>query len=229
MENCRPWLQRFIYDLSRIAVRVVGRLFCRLHFLGQEHFPPAGPALVCSNHQSYLDPMLLGGMCDRRLNYLARENLFHSKFFGRLIRYYDAIPVRREGMSIAGLKETLRRLRRNEMVVIFPEGTRSENGEIQALKPGFCVLARRAKVPLVPVAIAGAFDSWPKGVKFPRPHRICMAAGEPIDADQIASLNDEQLVELLETRIRDCFQRAQQYNVGPRGGGRQDLKEEAVT
>lgn len=216
MERQRPWLQRMVYDSSRIGVRVFGRLFFGLCFLGSENFPSQGAALVCSNHQSFLDPLLVGAMCDRRLNYLARENLFRSRLFGALIRYYDAIPVRRDGMSLAGLKETLRRLRRQEMVVIFPEGTRTDNGEIKPLKAGFCVLARKQRIPIVPVAIAGAYEVWPKGAKLPCLARVCLAAGKPITSEQVAALDDKQLVALLDERIRECFHQASQKN----GNGR---------
>lgn len=208
----RSWLKRSVYDLSRIAVRCVGWVLCRLTYLGQEHFPKEGAALVCSNHQSYLDPMLMGGMCDRRLNYLARESLFRSKLFSGLIRFYDAIPVRRDGMSITGLKETLRRLKNKEMVVVFPEGTRTPDGSIQTMKPGFCILARRAKVPLVPVAIDGSYDTWPKGRKFPFPARMCLVAGPPISVEEIETVDDETLVKMLDERIQECFRLARQQN-----------------
>lgn len=206
----RSWLQRLVYDLSRVAVRSFGWLLFRLRLRGIERFPTHGGAIVCSNHQSYFDPLLLGALCDRRMNYLARENLFSSKLFGGLIRFYDAIPVRRNGMSITGLKETLRRLKRGELVVIFPEGTRTKDGAMAPLKNGFCMLARKAKVPLVPVAIAGAFDVWPKGNTFPRLSRMCLEAGEPIPAETVAELDDDALVNLVEERIRVCLESAQE-------------------
>ena len=214
MEPKRSWLQRAVYDFSRVSVRWIGRLLFRLKFLGSDNFPEQGGVLICSNHQSFLDPIFAGAMCHRRLNYLAREDLFNSRWFGGLIRFYDAIPVRRDGMSIAGLKETLRRLRRQEMVLIFPEGTRTEDGEIQPLKAGFCVLARKTGVPLVPLAIAGAFHVWPKGCRLPRPARVCMAAGRPISAEQVATMDDAELVELLGERLRECFQLATNHNAG---------------
>ena len=109
------------------------------------------------------------------------------------MRFYDAIPVKRDGMSISGLKETLKRLKRGELVVIFPEGTRTENGQCGNLKTGFCMLARKANVPLVPVAIAGAFEVWPRNKRFPRLARMCLVAGEPIPAATVASLDDDAL------------------------------------
>ena len=205
----RTWFQRSIYDLSRILVRLFGRMLFRLRLLGIDQFPSEGPALVCSNHQSYFDPILLGALCNRRMNYLARESLFKSRFLAGMMRFYDAIPVKRDGMSISGLKETLKRLKRGELVVIFPEGTRTETGECGNLKSGFCMLARKAKVPLVPVAIAGAFDVWPKGKRFPRLARMCLVAGEPIPAQTVATLDDGALTQLLEERIRQCFATAQ--------------------
>ncbi len=209
----RPFLQRFVYDLSRIAVRSVGWIVFRLRLRGINNFPKSGGGLVCSNHQSYLDPLLLGSLCDRRMNYLARENLFESRLFGGLIRFYDAIPVKRDGMSISGLKATLGRLKRGELVVIFPEGTRTQDGSIAPMKSGFCMLARKAKVPLIPVAIAGAFEVWPKGRRFPGLSRMCLVAGEPIPAETVAELDDDELVKLVDTHIRDCFATAQEIRL----------------
>src|SRR5690606_31019997 len=106
--------------------------------------------------------------CSRRLNYLARQTLFDHKFFSKLINSLDAIPIDRDGFGIAGLKETMRRLKREEMVLIFPEGTRTRDGEIAPLRPGFYTLAKRCPVALLPVAVDGAFQSWPRGQKLPR-------------------------------------------------------------
>lgn len=212
----RPFLQRAVYDFSRVGVRVVGKLLFNLTLRGIDRFPESGGALVCSNHQSYLDPILLGSLCDRRMNYLARESLFESGFLSVLMRYYDAIPVRRDGMSISGLKETLKRLKRGELVVIFPEGTRTENGQISPLKSGFCLLARKAKVPLVPVAITGAHDVWPKGQR-PKLARIVLEAGDPIPAETVAELDDDALVALVSERMHAVFNSAESVRTQKRG------------
>jgi len=96
------------------------------------------------------------------------------------------------------------------LVLLFPEGTRTNDGEVASLKAGFCVLARRAKVPLVPVGIEGAFHAWPRNQKLPRPTRICVKFGMPITADQVRELSDEDLVALLDERIRACQDAARQ-------------------
>ena len=217
MNDGRSWLQHLIYDFSRLAVRWLGWLCFGLSRRGAENFPAQGAALVCSNHQSYFDPILLGAFCDRRMNYLARENLFDIRGLGALMRLYNAIPVRRDGISISGLKETLKRLKRGELVLIFPEGTRTEDGEVGQLKSGFCMLARKAQVPLVPVGIAGAYEVWPKGRRFPRLSKICLEAGPPISAQQVVELSDDELVSLLDQRIRACFDAATGTRLGQHG------------
>ena len=118
----------------------------RIRCFGREHVPPSGGGLVMSNHQSNMDPVLVGLATNRRLNYLARETLFAFAPFRWLIKSLDAIAIDREGLGLAGLKETLRRLKRGELVLIFPEGTRTRDGEIAPLKSGFCAVARRIRV-----------------------------------------------------------------------------------
>jgi 1-acyl-sn-glycerol-3-phosphate acyltransferase len=140
----------------------------------------------------------------RRLNYLARKTLFRFGPFGWLIDLVDAIPIDRDGMGLAGLKETLRRLKRGEMVLIFPEGTRSQDGEISPLLPGFVALARRSRAPLLPVGVDGAFEAWPRKAIFPRPATIHVCFGEPISADRIRALSDEELIAEVEARLRAC-------------------------
>jgi len=154
------------------------------------------------------DPPLVGLTCQRRMNYLARDTLFPIPVLGSLIRFLDAIPIDREGVGLSGIKETLRRLKAGELVLIFPEGTRTSDGEVKALKPGFISLARRGKVPLVPVGLDGAYQVWPRTSKFPRLGRVAVMIGQPIGVEQIAAMNDEQLLEELERRIRACHETA---------------------
>ena len=151
--------------MRRLAAVAVFKIRC----FGRELVPQSGGGLVLSNHQSNLDPVLIGLACERRLNYVARTTLFRSAAFRWMVAALDAIPIDREGGGLGGLKETLKRLKRGEMVLLFPEGTRTPDGEVHAIKPGFCAIARRAAVPLVPVALDGAFDAWPRQRRFPRP------------------------------------------------------------
>jgi 1-acyl-sn-glycerol-3-phosphate acyltransferase len=176
----------------------------RVRVVGREHVPETGGALVLSNHQSHLDPVLIGLACDRRLNYLARESLFGFPPFRWLINSLDAIPIDREGLGLAGLKETLRRLKQGEMVLIFPEGTRTRDGQVAAFKPGFGLLAKRTAVPLVPVAIEGAYLAWPRRRLLPAPATIHIRFGEPLLPEQAVVFDERAIVGEIERRIRAC-------------------------
>ncbi len=217
----RPWRQRLFYVVARFCCRMTGVVFLRYRARGMQHIPATGGALVCSNHQSYFDPVAVGIAFRRRLNYLARSTLFRSRLFGWLIHYLDAIPIERDGMGLAGLKETMRRLRRGEMVLIFPEGTRTADGELQRLKPGFLVVARRCKVPLLPVAVDGAYQAWPRHAKWPRLTRVAVAIGPPISPEELADLDDEGAIELLSKRIAGCLEEARTLR---NGSGRRAIK-----
>jgi 1-acyl-sn-glycerol-3-phosphate acyltransferase len=206
----RTWAQVVVYDLFRKTARLASVLFLRMRCKGREHIPAEGAALICANHQSMLDPPLIGLAFDRRLNYLARQSLFNSRLFGTLLHFLDAIPIDRDGSGLAGLKETLRRLRRGEMVLIFPEGARTRTGDVSPLKPGFVAVARRSRALLLPVALDGAFDALPPGALFPRPSVVHLVIGEPLPPEQVAALDDEALMAELERRIRACHAEARE-------------------
>jgi 1-acyl-sn-glycerol-3-phosphate acyltransferase len=200
--------KRLWYDFLRLACRLIGVAVFRIRCGGRQHVPETGGALILSNHQSNFDPVLIGLACNRRLNYLARQTLFRFAPFRWLINSLDAIPIDREGSGLAGLKETLRRLKREEIVLIFPEGTRTRDGKVAPLKPGFCSLAKRAGVPLVPAAIDGAYDAWPREQPLPSLSIIHIRFGEPLKPEDVVTLTDEQLVAEVERRIRACHELA---------------------
>ena len=147
-----------------------------------------------------MDPILVANGCTRYVGFVARESLFKFKPFGWLITTLGAFPINRDG-GIAGIKETLKRLKRGEVVLIFPEGTRTPNGTIQNFKSGFCAIARRSKVPIVPVAIDGAYDAWPKNAALPRPRSIKLKVGHPIMFDEYNSLTDTEITERVQSEV----------------------------
>lgn len=197
-------LHRYWYELCRMVVYLFALVFYRARHTGTQNIPAEGPVLMVSNHQSHLDPPLVGCGCRRHMNFLARDTLFLSPVFAKLISSVNAIPIDREGGGLAGIKETLRRLKRGEMVLLFPEGTRTPNGEIQRFRPGFTTLAVRSKAAIVPAAIEGAFRAWPKTRKFPRFGVIHVHYGEPILPEQVQAMNEGELVAEVERRVREC-------------------------
>src|SRR5262245_20802218 len=215
----RTLVQRLGYDTLRVLARLVSVMFFRLRVAGREHWPAEGGGLVCSNHQSHLDPPLVGLTCDRRMNYLARDSLFRVPGLAQLIHFLDAIPIDREGGGLAGLKETLKRLKASELVLIFPEGTRTHDGEVAPLKPGFIAVARRSGVPLIPVGLDGAYQAWPRNARFPRFFgRIAVVIGPALTAEQIAGHSDDDLLAELEQRMLMCHTQARELRHMPTDG-----------
>lgn len=192
------------YNLYKNLIRFFAVPYFRIRYTGLQNIPREGGVLAVSNHQSHLDPPLVGAGCPRRMNYLARETLFRFAPFGRLIYSVGAIPLDREGVGLSGIKESLKRLKRGEMLLVFPEGTRSPDGEIHTFKPGFTTLAVRSKSAILPIAIEGAYRAWPRQARFPRPRPVNVHYGPPILSEEYAKIDERDLITLVETRIRQC-------------------------
>jgi len=200
----RPLASRVWYAISKPVVRWVATFAYGTRFTGQENVPLSGRLLVVANHQSHLDPPLVGCGFPRRLNYMARKDLFGFGPFRWLIQSFDAIPVDRHASPIAGVRETMRRLSRGEAVLMFPEGTRTPDGEIGTFMPGFAMIAVRSGAAVQPVAIEGAFDVWPRRNRFPWRGTIHIHFGPLIPVEEVQSLGVQNLFAETEKRIRRC-------------------------
>ncbi len=171
---------------------------------GRQNLPRAGGVLLVANHLSYLDVFLLAIPLRRPLNFVARSTLF-VPVISFLMRSVGAFPIQREGIGVSGMKETLRRLRNGGIVSLFPEGTRSRDGELGPLKSGIALLVARAGVPVVPAGIAGTFESWPRSRLLPLPHPIRIHYGQAIDPEQIRGMEPEALTALIRSRMAESM------------------------
>ncbi len=196
------FLARLWYGTLWCPCWAISQVCFRYRYFGRTNVPTSGPVLLVSNHQSHLDPVLVGLACPRQLKYLARHDLFFWPF-SWWIRALGAVPIDRKRGAVGGMKTTLKLLEQNEAVLVFPEGSRTYDGELQPLRPGFCLLARRSGATIVPIAIQGAFASMPRGSTFPRPHPISLAFSPAISNVQWERLTDQQLVQLVESRINE--------------------------
>ena len=195
VESHQDWWGRLLYDslwfLCRIfAISLFGFRLGKVH-----RIPETGGLLVLSSHQSHLDPLLLGLATNRRLSSLARSSLFTFPPFARVIAALGAVPIDRNASTITAMRTVIQRLRKGAAVIVFPEGTRTASGQLGDMKNGFALLAKRAGVPIVPVAIVGAYECWPRTRMAPRPGRIRLEFGAVITADEVAGLSEKQLAE----------------------------------
>ena len=211
----RTLLQRIWYRLLQRFLQIIAIVVYRIRYSGQENIPAEGGVLIVSNHQSHFDPPMVGIGSRRRMNFLARKTLFDFGPLGWIIGSVDAIPIDRDGLGLGGIKESLKRLKRGEMVLIFPEGTRTSDGEIAPFRPGFTTLAVRSHAAILPVAIEGAFQAWPRQRKFPGFGRIRVHYGRPIQPEEYANLDERELLAEVEQRVRACLDTLRQ--VGNRG------------
>jgi 1-acyl-sn-glycerol-3-phosphate acyltransferase len=168
-------LYRFCYLLSSLLAKTV---FSYRAF-GQENIIEKGPAIMAANHQSYLDPPLVGITCRNELYFLARKTLFEKKVLGSLISRVNAMPVDLARGDLVAVRTIINLLKEGHRTVIFPEGTRSLDGNIQQARPGIGMIIAKTLVPVVPIRIFGSFEAWPKGGKI-RPHPVTVVVGKPM-------------------------------------------------
>lgn len=191
------------YRIVRSTVVTGSILFCRVKIHGRKNIPKKGAVLVLSNHQSYLDPMLCQMASARGFWYIARDTLYDEPIFGRMLAKLHTIPIRRGEADIASMRKIIEKLKNGQAVGLFPEGTRTLDGKISAIKPGVSLLSRRTGAPVVPAVIDGAFECWPKKQK--RPKFFCKGIvkfAEPISAESIKEMGDVEFAKRLTTQLR---------------------------
>lgn len=205
---------RALYVVLWVLSRTLGVAMFGVRTRFAEPLPRSGGLLVLSSHQSHLDPLLLGLATDRRLSSMARKSLYRFKPFGFVITALDAVPIDREASVLAGMKTVIERLKRGAAVIIFPEGTRTATGRLGEMKAGFSIIAKRAGVPIVPVAIVGAYECWPRTRRFPRPGRVRLEFGRIITPAEIAALDDAALTAEATRRLHELDAAARAARAG---------------
>lgn len=151
---------RLTYRLSCIVIRVLARLFFGLVVEGIEKVPKQGRLLIAANHQSYLDPPILGACLPREVSYFAKAQLFRRPILGAVIRYYNSIPVQRFGLDLKALRAASQVLNNEGGLILFPEGTRSRTGDFREGAGGVGMLAKQTDTPVLPVYIKGTKGCW---------------------------------------------------------------------
>lgn len=192
-----------VYQLTWLTTMLTCLFFIRLRVSGVSSFPRRGAVIILSNHQTFLDPVMLGVTVPRQLKYAARSSLFVG-IFARLIQSLGAIPLDREGVSLAGIKQILGSLGERNALVYFPEGTRTPDGNLQSFKKGAGLIIRRSKAEVVVAGIVGAYDAWPRQSPLPGRGTVWIHFRR-WNRSEAASEGEEDLLRSLEETMRSVL------------------------
>lgn len=172
-----------------LAYRVIHRItqfllftVCRLEVQGRENLPTDGPAVIASNHQSMIDIPVVAAGTSRHVCFVARETLANTRWLAWVMRQCGAILIGRGTADRRALREMKGHLELGDLLAVFPEGTRTHDGSLGEFKGGAVLAAKRARAPIVPTAIRGAVDVLGRGMSWPRPRKIVIRFGPPIDS-----------------------------------------------
>ncbi|OPG06427.1 1-acyl-sn-glycerol-3-phosphate acyltransferase [Streptomyces sp. GKU 895] len=191
----------FYYLLKYVLLGPLLRLVFRPRIEGLEHVPASGAAIIAGNHLSFSDHFLMPAILKRRITFLAKKEYFTGPGLkGRLTAFFfrsaGQIPVDRTGKEAgqAAIREGLGVLAKDELLGIYPEGTRSHDGRLYKGKVGVAVMALRAGVPVIPCAMIGTFEAQPPGKVIPNIHPVVIRFGEPLDFSRYAGMENEKAI-----------------------------------
>jgi 1-acyl-sn-glycerol-3-phosphate acyltransferase len=190
------------YRLGWTFFRVWYATYFRWRVFNPERVPETGAVILASNHASFLDPPLVGAGLKRGINYMARESLFRFPGIGALLRSWSAVPVDRDGGGAAGLKAILDRLLAGGGIILFPEGTRTRDGNLQPARSGIGLVVIKSAVPVVPVRVFGTYAAYGRHIKFPRPKRIAVKYGRPLNFEKLRA----EAKDCSKPRLKEIYQ-----------------------
>lgn len=202
--------RNLVWRTIQFVLQIVFGLWLRYRSKNKQNLTDLEGALLLVNHQSFLDPLLVGLPLQRPVSFLARDSLFRIPVISWIMRKTYVIPISRSAASTESMRKAIDRIQQGYLVGIFPEGTRCTDGSIGEIKPGFISLIRRAKCPVVPIGIENAYNAYTKGAKLLRPAPVAVSFGPPLDPERLKELaargrEDELLAwireELLEQQL----------------------------
>jgi len=178
------------YRFCRTIYRVYFCLYHRGVIRHGDRLPMDGGVVLAGNHVSFLDPPMFGAACRREAFYMARDTLFRHPIANWILRSWNCVPIKREGGDIGAMRAALRLLEEGKAVLMFPEGTRSRDGQLQEARAGIGMIVARARATIVPMRIFGADKAMPRGTSLPRPSKLVITFGEPFQYPFPANMDE---------------------------------------
>ena len=183
LKNSGQFGEVVLYCLTRV-VQLFSRLFFRLRVTGLEKLPAAGPCILSSNHQSYLDPVIMASILPWRLFRgvfsVGTSEIFGSGFMRVLARWLKVVVLDPDANLIPAMRAGAFGLRNGRTLILYPEGERSIDGTPRVFKKGVAILSTHLQVPIVPIAIDGFYEAWPRGKSFQKFAQMKITFGDPI-------------------------------------------------
>jgi 1-acyl-sn-glycerol-3-phosphate acyltransferase len=170
----------FWYRTGFFWCRTLAELLFSYRAIHAERIPQSGGVLLAMNHQSFLDPPLAGIACRRPIHFLARRSLLKWPLLGPIFPRVNVVPVDRGGADMSALKTVIRIVKQGECTVIFPEGTRSKDGNLQPAQAGLGLVIAKTLAPVVPMRVFGSYEAFPRNAKLPKRLPITVVVGEPM-------------------------------------------------
>src|SRR3954452_4153373 len=196
-------VNRLVYVIARAILQPFFLVYFRMERIGREHVPSSGPVIIASNHRSFMDPFVIGMMLRRPTYFVAKTELFHNRFVAWFLSSLGAFPVDRGRGDNDAMVTARQILERGDVVVIFPEGTRTRPGALGAPKRGVGRLALESGAPVVPIALIGT-EAIRRGWRI-RPHKVRIRAGRPLRFPQVDEPSP-QLARAVTERIWPCVE-----------------------
>lgn len=164
------------YKFARALLSIIFRIIYRIEVIGIENIPEKGRAILCSNHISMLDPIILGISIKRPISFMAKKELFKNPFIAKLLTALAAFPVDRENSDLTAIRNSINVLKMEKILGMFPEGTRTKKMDLEFAKPGVSLIAYKGKSPVIPVFIETDYRLFSK---------ISINIGKPIIIDDL--------------------------------------------
>ena len=190
----KKFFKRIVKFIVRGAIYIWCKIYYRADIKGLENVPKEGAVIFAGKHRSYLDPPLIVATAKRDMRFIAKEELIENKFLRFLIWTFDAILVKRNDKDVGPLKESLKTLKENKCIALFPEGTRNGLEKGEKAKDGVAFFAVRSGAKVVPCGIKGGEKgNW----------KLTITYGKPLDFSKYKGAKDKETLDKVTNEIMD--------------------------